>query len=242
MRTSSILVPVVLVLLVGTTVAEARPGAARARAEAAVKSLAHGRDITVRWRPDGTRPSVIRGLSEATMGRSVQERALGFIGAHPDLFLPTSQLRAVQTRSAGGLTVVRLKQVTSKDGVEVDGGELTVALDSAGKVTSVHAELIPLSGPVPRAKLDREAAVGHVLGRLAGKKGPAAVPAELRGLRPALMVLPCATPRLVYRVMVPLWLDPLGRIHLVDAVNGELLGWRPGMKIDGHKLGKGVSR
>lgn len=242
MRTASILAPAVLVLLVGATVAQAQPNAVRARAEAAIKSLAGGGDITVRWRPGRSRPSVIRGLSHATVGATAQARALGFIGSHPDLFLPAGQLRAVQTRSAGSLTVVRLKQVTGKDAIEVDGGEVTVALDSAGKVTAVHAELLTLGGPVPRARLDRQAAVAQVLGLLAGKKGPVAVPAQLRGLRPALMVLPGATPRLVYRVMVPLWLDPLGRIHLVDAVNGEILGWRPGMKIDGHSHGKGVSQ
>lgn len=54
--------------------------------------------------------------------------------------------------------------------------------------------------------------------------------------------MPAQAPRLIYKVILPLWLDPLGRIHLVDAVNGDILGWRQGMKIDGHNHAKGVSK
>lgn len=187
-RTPTLLSLSALVLLAGAPVAHAKPDVARARAEAAIKTMANGGDITVRWRPGQVRPSVIRGLAQATTGATVQARALGFISAHPDIFLPANQLRPVQTREAGGLTVVRLRQVAPGTQIEVDGGEVTVALDAQGKVRAVHAELIPLAGPIPTAKLDAGAAVAMVLGRLVGKEGPVAVPVELAGLRPALMV------------------------------------------------------
>ena len=232
-----------LALLVGSASAQARPAShnkARAQAEAAIKVLASGQRVVVRWRPDGIRPALIRGLSVATRGETAQARALGFLGAHPRIFLPVDQLHEVDTRAAAGLTVVRFRQVAGPARIEVDGGEITVALDAGGKVLSVNSTLIPMDAAIPAARLDARAALALVLGRLVGKKGPVPVPAELSGLRPALMVMPGETPRLVYRVMLPLWLDPLGRIHLVDAVKGDVIGWRPGMKIDGHYQGKGV--
>ncbi len=245
-RKKSTWIPLVALLLwIPTAQAEPIPHSkARVRAELAIKALAQGRQLTVRWRPDGVRPALLRGLSVATRGKTIQARALGFLAAHPRLFVPADQLRAVATRSAVGLTVVRFKQVAGPAKIEVDGGEVTVALDARGKVQSVNSQLIPMDQPIPRAKLDTRAAVGAVLGRLVGKKGPVAVPVELAGLRPTLMVMPGGgeAPTLVYRVMLPLWLDPMGRIHLVNAVSGEVIGWRPGMKVDGHMHGKEVGQ
>ncbi len=242
MRTIKSFAPI-LFLLAWVTAADARPDHQRSRAEAAVKKLAGARNLTVRWRADRSKPALLRGLSVATTGDTVAARALGFLGANPDIFLPTDQLRLAETRGAGGLSAVRFRQVT-KGGIPVDGGEVTVALDGAGTVSSVHSELITLAGPIPRAKLNGQQALAVALGRLAGKDTPLTVPRELASLRPGLVVMPGLSPRLVYRVMLPLWLDILGRVHLVDAVTGDFIGWRQAMKVDGHQHGKasGVTR
>ncbi len=222
-------------VLVGGVAAATPPGPPAA--VAALKRL--GPDVTVRWRADSDRPAVIRGLSVATTGKTARARATGFVSRHPEIFLPAAQLRVAEERAAAGVTVVRMTQVTPA-GVPVDGGELTVAMDERGRVTAVHSELKTLGAAVPKVKIDGRAALAIALGRLAGMKGPAAVPAELSGLRPTLMVIPGRTPRPVYKVTLPLYLDMLGRIHLVDAVTGAPMGWRPGMIVDGHHHGKGV--
>lgn len=234
-------VTTLILVLAAASPALARPDRARSRAEAAIKKLAAGQELTVRWRADRARPAVIRGLALPTRGKTVTARALDFVAAHPALFLPAGQLRVADTRAAAGLSVVRFQQVTA-GGVPVDGGELTVAMDSAGKVSAVHCELITLDSQAPAARIDARGALARALGRLVGKDGPVAVPAELASLRPSLMVMPGAPPRPVYRVVLPLWVDMLGRIHLVDAVTGEVIGWRQGMKVDGHQHNQAVSR
>jgi len=46
----------------------------------------------------------------------------------------------------------------------------------------------------------------------------------------ALGILAEGTGRLVYRVLLPLPLDPRGRWHLVDATTGVYIGWRRGLR------------
>lgn len=191
-----------------------------------------GAKLTVQWPAHRSRPAVIRGLSVKVSGRGDVERARRFAEQRPALFAGAgSRLVHEKTLAAGDVRVVRFKQTFR--GVPVEGVMLTVGL-RRGRVTSINSDVEPISlRSGVTARVSRAAAVKVALGA-AGARGLSL------SVQPRLVILPGGTDRLVYKVMLPLSVNPAGRWHLVDAVTGEHLGYRRGIIMDGHQWRKGV--
>jgi hypothetical protein len=89
-----------------------------------------------------------------------------------------------------------------------------------------------------RPRIAARTAVRTALAAALGQ--PAARTARLQrltGVKPRLTILAEGRPRLVYKVMLPLSLNPRGRWQLVDARSGAYIGWRPGGFVHGGPAG-----
>ena len=229
-----------LVLLLGGSASTALAGPERAawlknqRAQArqALQRLG-GSNLTVQWPAFRSRPAVIRGLAVKVTGAGDRERAHTFLTRHPALFAGAgSRLVHEKTLGAGDVRAVRFRQVFK--GVPVEGATIAVALDRAGRVTSVTSDMEPITLRQVKPRITGHAAVKIAI-RATGTRAAAA-----RGLRAHLVILPGGTDRLVYKVMLPFGINPRGRWHLVDAMTGKHAGYLRGIIMDGHRWQEGV--
>jgi hypothetical protein len=216
----------VALLLLGPTSARADASARfrveRDRAGQALAKLASrtSTQLTVHWPAHRTRPAMIRGLAVRIAGDSNVQRARRFVEGHPTLFAGRgSTLRQVETRESRDLIVVRFQQLHR--GIPVDGADLRVSLDRAGRVTAVHSDCEPVDLPSVRPRLSPRAAVDAA-------RQVAGVAPGLRA-NATLVILAGPTPRLAYRVA---GLDPFGKLLFVDAGTGAFLGARRGMIVE----------
>jgi len=178
---------------------------------------------------------MIRGLAVKERGKSDLARARNFITRRPALFAGAgSRLVHQKTLGTSSVKVVRFAQVFR--GVPVEGAMIAVALDRAGRITSVTSGVEPVSLHRVKPRVSAAAAVKIAVRATGARPGAA----TLRGIKPKLVILPGGTDRLVYKVMLPLGINPAGRWHLVDAITGKHLGYRRGIIMDGHRWTKGV--
>ena len=222
-----------------------RLAAERAAAAKALAALPGSQRLTVIWPPHHSRPTTIRNLDLAIPGKDLESRARSFLGRYPALLQAAhATLRLAETRTANGLTVVRFAQLVG--GVPVLDAVVAVAIDSRGHVTSVTDESEAIELRQPQPVLTAQAAVEHaartVLRAAAGGGGGASLPPALRATAARLVVLPGNPARLAYALVLPLGIDPSGRIHLVNATDGRTIGWRRGVLLDGKHSGTGVTR
>ncbi len=209
----------------------------RAGAQQALESLAPrgGQPLTVRWSSARPTPVVVRGLAIASPGQTSEQRARAFLRLHPRLFAAAvPQLRHVETRSSRGIDAVRFQQ--HHMGLPVEGASLVVALDNGGRVRSLRSSLVAVNLSTTRPVLRARRAMA-IAARQAAGAAAAAVGGEA-----TLVITAGGRPHLAYAVLLPFSVDPRGRRHLVDAVDGAYLGWRRGVLVDGHARGKGVRR
>ena len=221
----------------GSTVALAGPDRAtllkarRARAQQSLHKLQQGRQLDLQWPAHRSRHAVIRGLAHRVSGATVEQRARTFLGRYPALFAAAhSTLKLVHSRGTHQVRVVRFQQVHR--GVPVEGAELNVVQDRAGRVTAVTSEVEPLDLASVTPRIRADAAINAVLRGATGGKVSRAARQLVQGLRPRLVIIGGGAPRLVYKVMLPLSLNPHGRWYLVDAGTGKVVGWRPGAIIE----------
>jgi Zn-dependent metalloprotease len=209
--------------------------AARQAAARELSSLTRGRKAVVVWPSHRTRPTMIRNLATPTSGSTAEARARDFLRRHAALFDGSkSELRLVDLQTSRSRTVVRFQQ--HHRGLPVFGAIATVGLDSAGRVRAVSSAIEPLSLPAVQPRISAQAAVRSAC-RTVRSSAVRAVQSRL-----GILVEPGVS-RLVYRVVLPLGVDPRGRLHLVDAVSGAYIGWRRGVIADRlGRLGKGVRR
>ena len=205
----------------------------RAQAREALSRLGSPNSLTVHWPGHRSRPAMIRGLAIKGQGRTQVERARNFLSRRPALFAGAgSRLVLLDTRGTSDVHVVRFAQVYR--GVPVEGAMITVALNRAGRISSVNSDAEPISLRDVKPRVTPGAAARIALGA-AGSSA-----AAIKGIKPMLVILPGGTDRLVYKVMLPLGLNPTGRWHLVDAASGKHVGYRRGIIMDGHRSKKGV--
>lgn len=234
------------ILLLGCWASTALAGPDRAswfqiqkqQARKALEQLQLHGSARVVWPAHRSRPAMIRGLAITAPGNSDIQRARNFLKGRPALFAGAgSRLAPLESRSTRDLRVVRFRQLYR--GIPVEHARITVALNRAGQITSVHSEVEPVllrSGVKPR--ISRAAAVRAAL----AAAGARPVAALTRGLQPSLVILPGGRARLVYKVMLPLSVNPAGRWFLVDAHSGTFVGWRQGLLMDGQRPASGVRR
>jgi Zn-dependent metalloprotease len=242
MRTPSWLLLLLLGLILATAEAAADPSplffSARARALQALSALRQSGPVEVEWPAPRCQPSMMHGLRVPCQGKTNVDRARNFLTRYAALFADArSELVLLDTQTTRERTVIRFQQTLGK--IPVDGAIVSVALDSEGRVRSVGSEALPVSLPSLRAKLS---------GRQAARRAlevslPSATPREIERWsgKADLVVLAEGSPRLAYKVSLP-GQDPQGRLHLVDALTGEYLGWRRGVLMDVHGLPKEVRR
>lgn len=210
--------------------------AARKAAARDLSSLTRGRKVIVVWPPHRARPAMIRNLAALTSGSTAEERARGFLQRHAALFSGSkNELRLVDLQTTRSRTVVRFQQ--HHRGLPVFGAIVTVGLDSAGRVRAVSSEVEPLSLQTVRPRISAQAAVRSAYRTVSNRHGSSAVQAVRSRL--GILVEPGVS-RLVYRVVLPLDVDPRGRWHLIDAESGTYLGCRRGVNLG--RLGKGARR
>lgn len=232
-----------IVLVLGTWASTAMAGpdraswlrSQRAQAHRALKRLGNTGSLTVHWPAHRSRPAMIRGLAVKEQGRDDVQRARNFVSRRPALFAgPGSRLVHDRTLHAGDLRVVRFVQVYK--GVPVEDAVIAVAINRQGLIRSVNSELEPVTLRMVKPRVTAGAAVQTALRATKTRAGAAMA----RGVQPKLVIIPGGTCRLVYKVMLPLGINPMGRWHLVDAISGKHLGYRRGIIMDGHHWRKGV--
>jgi Zn-dependent metalloprotease len=164
-------------------------------------------------------------VDEPGDGRASVEHARAFLAAHPRLFGAASRMESLVTRSVqadplrhGGL---RVRFAVAIDGLELDGGDVTVVLAPDGGVRAV------LGAPGAAAALStwpRIAPSQATLTALAATGLEVATPLAAESA-PALIAAPGdAGPRAAFRVIVA---GPqLRRALLVDAVTGAVFSVR----------------
>jgi len=184
-----------------------------------VSALAEGRG----------QPRLTRGLRAPTAGATDEARARGFLARHPSLAGGARlELRLQAVQALRELRVVRFQQLHG--GLPVFGATVTVTLDREGNVRAVSSEASAPTGlPALQPRLGALQATAAALARVA----PGAHTLPEAG-RAQLGILDEGAARLVYRVTLPLTVDPRGRFHLIDAATGRYLGWRRGVLMEGR--------
>jgi Zn-dependent metalloprotease len=181
-----------------------------------VARLRQGSAVLVSWPPQRQRPAAIRGLALPTRGATDEQRVRGFLSTHSALFGDAAALRLHDVQRVGSRRVVRFDQ--RYRGLPVFGATVAVVLGSHDQVRGFSSELVPLPTTSVEPAIDATAAVRAACKQLGSP--PTAGSATLGLSRVG------AGARLVYRVALPLTVDPRVRWHLVDAHSGAYLGWR----------------
>jgi hypothetical protein len=198
---------------------------ARVRAHEALAGVTpDARQLVVRWAPGRPTPAVVRGMHVAVQGDSPTQRASAFLHRHGDLVIDGNQLLPVNVRQTKKRTVVRFQQ--THRGLPVLGATVTVSMDSANRVRSLHSavRLTTVKDIVP--KVDGARAIRAASSAVAGKPATEG--------QTTLAISPRGGGILVHAVTLSMTLDPLGRRHLVDAHTGRYIGWLPGVVVDGE--------
>jgi len=204
----------------------------RAEARRALDQLEDGQGrLQVHWPAHRVFPAMVRGLSASTRGATPAQRARHFLGQHPALFIAgAGLLKVVDTRATHALRVVRFAQFFK--GVLVEHAGISVALDRAGKVRAVHSNIEPVELRSTKPRVKQAAALQKIARTIKGKAMPARVLARARA---RLLIQGGGSPRLVYKISLPLEVDPVvGCWHLLDAHSGEYLGARKGIIVEGR--------
>lgn len=202
----------------------------RRRAESALQILRREvPTLRVSWRADRVQPTVLRRLALVLPGPTLEKRARAFFDRYPGLVGQDSRALVLRDqRRAVGRRVLRFEQ--RLEGVPVDGSLLTMAFDDGGRLLVVHIDTRPLPSLDTHPRIDTRQAVAATWQAVGRRPARPLEARRLKGVSAKLLVqaLPNQA-RLVYRVVLPLSLDPAGRLHFVDAHDGRYLGWRAGV-------------
>ena len=217
-------VPISSLCLLFAVEAWAGPAHLELRA-AAQREVALMAGAVVSWPVHRARPAMIRGLAEPTRGSDDEARARSFLLRHPALFGGEgSSLALRDVQATANRRVVRFDQ--RYRGLPVFGSSVSVVLDQSDRVRAVSSEMDPFQLPSIEPGISSGAAVGAVCARL-DREIPTLFNARLG-------ILADGGPRLVYRVALPPTVDPDLRWHLVDALSGTYIGWRPAAPTGGR--------
>lgn len=207
--------------------ADVAPGS-RAAAAAALERLREAsgtRPLTVLWdERGGPTPRRIDGLDWASERSEPEAAARAFLGAWPELFpVGEGELKLVREEKLRGRTAVSFRQQWR--GLEVLESGVVVTVDEGGRVLAFSATAVAIETVEEGGEIGVAAAAIAAHRAVTGQELTLELATSLAGsglVRRAIWPRG-ASPRLVYRVVVPV-LPLLSKwVCVIDALSGEVI-------------------
>jgi Zn-dependent metalloprotease len=202
----------------------------REKVKKVLQTLRQGGELFVEWPANRSRPALIRGLLLSAPPRTDQEKARWFLKSYPALLAgESSAFKFIETQRTRDQRVVLLQQ--TYQGIPVEGGQVAVTLDNAGRIRALSSEVEPVRLSTIQPKITPSAAIQTTVSKVHGANGLSRRTLDRWDRSSvALIILNDGPSRLAYKIF--LQGDLSGRFHLIDAHTGQYLGWRQGAIIE----------